>query len=103
MSQVRVQEAASYRIDEIYRYSRDRFGEEQAARYIEGLFDAFDRIASAEVASRPIPAEFGVDGYYFAYQQHFVYWKRLADGHIGIVTVLHQRMHQMDRLAEEFG
>ena len=37
MAQVRVQEAASYRLDEIYRYTRDRCGVEQADRYINGL------------------------------------------------------------------
>jgi len=31
---VRVQEAASYRIDEIYRYTRELWGTEQANRYI---------------------------------------------------------------------
>jgi len=34
---VRVQEAASYRLDDIYRYTRDRWGEQQADRYITGL------------------------------------------------------------------
>ena len=63
MAQVRVQEAASYRLDEIYRYTRDRWGVEQADRYINGLFDAFEGIDAHEVASRPIPADFGVEGF----------------------------------------
>ena len=53
--------------------------------------------------SRPIPAKFGVDGYFYRYQKHFVYWKRLADGDIGIVTILHQRMHQIERFRDDFG
>ncbi|WP_235027148.1 type II toxin-antitoxin system RelE/ParE family toxin [Cognatazoarcus halotolerans] len=40
--QVCVQEAASWRLDEIYRYTRDRWGTQQADRYITGLFEAFD-------------------------------------------------------------
>ena len=40
MSVVRVQEAASHRLDEIYRYTRDQWGAEQAERYITGLFEA---------------------------------------------------------------
>lgn len=63
---VLVQEAASHRIDEIYRYTRARWGDAQADAYIFGLFDAFDRIATREVLSRPIPAEFGVDGFFSA-------------------------------------
>lgn len=67
------------------------------------LFEAFGRIAGGGVPSRPVPAAFGVDGCIFRYEKHFVYWKTLSDGDIGIVTVLHERMHQMDRFREDFG
>lgn len=102
MTAYRVQVAASYRIDEIYRYSRDRWGSDQAETYIIGLFKAFAKIATQQVPSRPIPADFEVEGYLFRYKQHFVYWKTLSNGDIGIVTVLHQRMHQIDRFREDF-
>ncbi len=101
MTPVRVRDAAAVRIDEIYRYTRDRWGEAQADAYIAGLFDAFEGIAEGRTASRPVPAEFGVDGYVFRYKRHFVYWKTLGDGAVGIVTVLHERMHQMDRFQED--
>ena len=103
MTPVRVQQIAALRIDEIYRYSRDRWGAAQADAYITGLFEAFDKIATGGVASRPVPAEFGVEGFVFRYRKHFVYWKRLSNGDIGIVTVLHERMHQIGRLREDFG
>ena len=103
MAVVRVQQAASHRLNDIYRYTRERWGTEQADRYITGLFEAFSKIQTHAVVSRPIPAEFGVDGYVFRFERHFVYWRRLADGNIGIVTVLHERMHQIDRLREDFG
>ncbi len=100
---VRVQEAASLRLDEIYRYTRDRWGAEQADLYITDLFAAFDRIAGHGVASRSIPAEFGVEGCFFRHEHHFVYWRRLSDGDIGIVTILHERMHQTDRFRDDLG
>jgi plasmid stabilization system protein ParE len=103
MTVVRIQEAASHRLDEVYRYTRDRWGGEQAERYITGLFEAFDKIETHEVTSRPVPAEFGVEGYFFRYERHVVYWRRLSDGGIGIVTILHERMHQIDRFREDFG
>jgi plasmid stabilization system protein ParE len=101
--QVRVQEAASWRLDEIYRYTRDRWGERQADRYITGLFAAFAGIESHQTSSRPIPAEFGIEGYFFHYESHFVYWRRLSNDDIGIVTILHERMHQIDRFRDDFG
>lgn len=100
---MRVQEAASHRLDETYRYTRDRWGAEQADRYITGLFAAFDKIEPHGVMSRPVPAGLGVEGYFFRYERHFVYWRRLGNGDIGIVTFLHERMHQIDRFREDFG
>lgn len=98
---VRVQEAASLRIDEIYRYTRERWGETQADRYITDLFASFDKIETHEVASRPVPAEFEVEGFYFRHAHHFVYWRRLLNGDVGIVTILHERMHQLDRFRDD--
>lgn len=103
MSRFWVHEAASRRIDEIYRHTREHWGEAQADRYVTGLFEAFGKIASHAVLSRPIPAEFGVSGYFFRYEKHFVYWKRLANGDIGIVSILHERMHRIERFKEDFG
>jgi len=102
-AQVRIQDAASFRLDEIYRYTRDRWGTQRADHYITGLFDAFDGIAGHQTPSRPIPAEFGIQGYFFRYEHHFVYWRLLSNGDIGIVTILHERMHQIDRLGDDFG
>ncbi len=103
MPVVRVQEAASHRIDEIYRATRDQWGIEQAERYVTGLFEAFEKIAAHGIGSRPIPAEFGMAGFVFRFERHFVYWRKLGNGDIGIVTILHERMHQIDRLREDFG
>ncbi|PTW99460.1 type II toxin-antitoxin system RelE/ParE family toxin [Pararhodobacter aggregans] len=98
---IRVQEAASLRLDDIYRYTRDRWDAEQVDRYITGLFAAFDRIESHGIALHLIPAEFGVEGFYCRHAHHFVYWRRLSNGDVGIVTILHERMHQMDRFRED--
>jgi toxin ParE1/3/4 len=103
MTAVRVQEAASHRLDEIFCYTRERWGEEQANRYITGLFAAFDKIESRGVVSKPVPAEFGIDGFFFRYERHVVYWRRLSNGDIGIVTILHERMHQIGRFRDDFG
>ncbi len=99
---VRIQRAASHRLDEIYRYTRDRWGDTQAERYLEGLFEAFAQIESRAILSRPVPAAFGVDGYVCRHRHHLVYWRSLTNGDIGIVTILHERMHQIDRFREDF-
>ena len=103
MGRFLVQQAAALRIDEFYRYTRKEWGAAQAEAYIVGLFDCFAKVGTSEVFSRPIPAEFGVEGFFFRYEKHFVYWRYLTGGVVGIVTILHERMHRIGRLKEEFG
>ncbi len=101
MTGFRVQEGAGLRLDQIYRYTLDTWDEAQAEQYIQSLFEHFLAIAERKVEWRPIPAEFGVDGFFCRFASHFIYWKVLGDGEVGIVTILHQRMHQMDRLRDD--
>ncbi|WP_372916990.1 type II toxin-antitoxin system RelE/ParE family toxin [Sandarakinorhabdus sp.] len=101
MAEFRVQDRAGHRLDEIYVYSRDLWGEEQAARYIRCLFACFADIAARKTPWRTIPAEFGVDGCFCRFERHYIYWRILSDGAVGIVTILHERMHQIDRLRDD--
>jgi toxin ParE1/3/4 len=68
---------------------------------VTNLFDAFDRIVAHGVAAVSIPAGFGDEGSYFRLGHHFVYWRRLSGGDIGIVTILHERIHQTERFRDE--
>jgi len=91
----KIESAASFRLDEIYQYTLHEWGENQALMYINGLFDVFEKIVKKQVLSHPVPAEFCVNGFYVKYKKHFVYWKYLESGEVGIVTILHEQMHQM--------
>jgi toxin ParE1/3/4 len=101
VSGFQVQRVAGDRLDEIYIYTRATWGEAQAERYIQGLFARFAAIAAREFPWRPVPAEFEVSGYVSKYEHHYIYWKVLTDGSVGIVTVLHERMHQIERLKDD--
>lgn len=65
------------------------------------MFEAFDRIEAHGVASKPIPAECDVGGSFLRDEHHFIYWYRLSNGDTGIVTMLHERLHQTDRFRDE--
>ncbi|MEG3124863.1 type II toxin-antitoxin system RelE/ParE family toxin [Sphingomonas sp. GB1N7] len=97
----RIQEAAGRRLDDIYVYTRDTWGDAQAKRYVQGFFDKFEDIAHRRIAWRAVPGEIGVDGFYCRYERHYIYWRILSDGAVGIVTILHERMHQIDRFRED--
>lgn len=98
-----VQCVAGDRLDEIYVYTRDAWGEAQAERYIKGMFDRFEAIAVRAFPWCPVPAEFEVSGFVCKYERHFIYWKVLADGSVGIATILHERMHQIERFKDDLG
>ena len=71
--------------------------------YHAAIDQRFNGIADHRTSSRPVPAEFGIEGYLFRHDRHFVYWRWLSNGDIGIVTILHERMHQIDRFRDDFG
>lgn len=100
MTAFRVLDDAGHRLDEIYDYTRRTWGDAQAETYIRGLFAKFEAIAARAFPWRAIPAEFGVDGYFCRHEKHVIYWKLLDDGKVGIVTALHERMHQIERLKD---
>jgi toxin ParE1/3/4 len=102
VSGFRVQRGAGQRLDEIYVYTRNQWGDAQAERYINGMFACFEAIAAREFPWRAIPAEFELTGFVCKYERHFIYWKMLGDGTVGIVTILHERMHQIDRFKDDF-
>jgi toxin ParE1/3/4 len=95
---IRVLEPATLRIAEIYLYTRDRWGAEQAERYEDGLFQAIESLAIRTSTSRRAPPSLGFDGYVLRYGRHYIYWRYLEGGDIGIVSVLHESMHQKARL-----
>lgn len=102
MSGFQLQQAAIFRLDEIYRYASNKSGAARAEDYLNGLFNRFQAIADGQVMSRPIPAEFSVHGYFYHYKHHYIYWKKLKNNDTGIVTILHERMHQIDRSKDDF-
>lgn len=94
MRRFRLEPKAAHRIDEIVDYTRAQWGAEQAEGYVRGLFGQFESIARHDVLWRPIPAEFGVTGYFCRYEHHYIYWKERKDGSISIFAILHERMQQ---------
>lgn len=101
MTNFTVSAIAGQRLDEIFAHTRETWGQAQAEAYVRSVFSCFDRIARRDRIWRAIPAEFGVDGYYCRHEHHYIYWRQCSDGTVGIVTILHERMHRTDRLVED--
>ncbi|HSQ98697.1 MAG TPA: type II toxin-antitoxin system RelE/ParE family toxin [Sphingomicrobium sp.] len=91
---------AEQQLDEIYEYTAIQWGEDQADRYIELLFQYFSDVSAKNVIWRAVPAQFGVNGYFGKYEHHFVYWRVLSSGEVGFVAILHERMHQIEQIRD---
>jgi plasmid stabilization system protein ParE len=96
-----VLDAAAYRIKDLYHFGREQWGNARSQAYVAGLLETFERIARGEAQSRPIPAEFDATGYVTRYRSHLIYWLNLDPDTIGIVAVLHERMHQTRRFHDD--
>lgn len=91
---------ADQQLDQIYEYTAKQWGENQADRYVELLFQYFSDVSAKKVIWRAVPAEFGIEGYFGKCEHHFVYWKVLDTGDVGFVAILHERMHQIEQIQE---
>ncbi len=91
---------ADEQLDEIYEYTLVQWGEHQADRYVELLFQYFSDVSARKVVWRAVPAEFGVEGYFGKCEHHFVYWRVLGTREVGFVAILHERMHQIEQIRD---
>ena len=98
MSGYRLGAHANQQLDHIYEYTANEWGEDQADRYVELLFQYFSDVSARRVLWRTVPAEFSVEGYFGTCERHFVYWKVLDTGEVGFVAILHERMHQIEQI-----
>ena len=70
--------AAHERILEIWEYTDREWGEEQADRYITGLFAELDKISEARHRWKPIQVD-GFEGIFFArYRHHYLFFGNWA-------------------------
>ena len=93
--------SANRRLDDIYRYTAAHWGISRADAYIQALFGQFDAIASKVVPWRRADALLDVNGYSRSWRNYIIYWKVWPDETIRIVSILHHRMNQVERLEDE--
>lgn len=102
MTSYQLTPAARATLVDIYVYTHNTWGLKQADTYLDGLYSCFEEISSKQKLWRPIPNQYGVDGYFTRYQKHLVYWRELETGEVFIVTILHTSMLQFERLRQAF-
>ena len=101
---------AQAELEEIWTYSFERFGGKQADRYLDGLFEAIKEAAATDrhagVPLRHVPRDLIADITnlpirYLHFGGHYVYFRSLSDGALGVVCILGDRTDTPRRLKEQ--
>ena len=97
MKPARLLPAARRDLDGIWSYSVERWGRDQAIRYLLALADAWQAIADGTWQGRPMDA--ARQGYRaLATGSHLICYRQAKDGAIEVVRILHERMDVPNRL-----
>ena len=93
--------SARERLIEIWEYTEKKWGEEQADVYITGFFDRLDEIAQEPHLWKVVRNSELPDVFFSKYEHHFFFFRQLAGGSLGVITILHESMNLPDRLKED--
>lgn len=94
----RIFAAAEARLVEIWDYTLAKWGEEQADAYVRDLIAAIHSLQGHRHLWRPV-ADKAMRGVWFVrHQHHYVFFRELPGGVIGVVSILHENMDLPARL-----
>lgn len=103
MSRYFLYPGARRELEDIWHYTKQRWGEPQADKYIHEI-DAYLRKAAArQIPWRKLPKQAllsEIEVYQIHYKRHYIFFKELKNGGIGIMSVLHDAMDIPVRLQE---
>jgi len=93
--------------DRIWRDTVEKWGVEQAVTYITGLHTHLQRLCDDKSLWRKLPQRLAVpsdvkhEAYFNRYKHHYVFFRELDNGDLGVMSILHERMDVPVRLAED--
>ena len=93
--------------DKIWRETVDTWGEAQAEAYIRGLHAHLQRLCDNHLLWRRLPQRLAVPGdimreaYFSRYEHHYLFFRKLDNGELGVMRILHERMDMAVRLRED--
>ncbi len=74
----------------IWQYTEERWGEVQADKYIDGLYNVFSDLNSKTYLWRLVPHTRFKNVYVCPYEKHFIFFRLISENTIGIIGILHQ-------------
>jgi toxin ParE1/3/4 len=93
---------AKKQLIKIWLYTEEKWGEEQANLYINGLYCSLEEMALSPKLWKKINYEKMNNVYYHRYKKHFIFFRLLNTNSIGVISILHEKMNLPERLKEDF-
>ena len=90
---------AEDRLIEIWNYTLEKWGEAQADRYVRTLVGFIESLGSQRQLWRAVKNVRGV--WDVRHEHHFLFFRELSGGVIGVITILHENMDLPARLKED--
>lgn len=93
--------------DKIWADTVERWGEAQAITYIRGLHAHLQRLAENRLLWRrlpqrlAVPADVSREAFFSHYEHHYLFFRVLDNGDLGVMSILHERMDLPVRLKED--
>ena len=84
--------------DKIWNYTLERWGEQQAERYIQGLHQYLQELADREKLWRKlpnsliVPPDLNLQVYFSRYEHHYIFFRQLSENRIGVLSILHENV-----------
>ena len=97
----KIYQAAKERILEIWDYTERTWGEEQADKYVCGLVDAINAEHGKRHQWRQVMDESLGGVFFIRYQHHYLFFRELSGGTLGVISILHENMDIPARLRED--
>jgi plasmid stabilization system protein ParE len=97
----KIYQAASERILDIWDYTERTWGEAQADKYVIDLVEAINGAQGRHHQWRSV-MDIELSGVYFIrHQHHYVFFRELSSGELGVISILHENMDIPARLRED--
>jgi len=92
--------AAEERLIEIWDYTLEKWGEKQADAYVRGLVGAIHSLASNRQRWRRVPDRNLAGVWFVRHEHHYIFFREISGGSVGVITVLHESMDLPARIKE---
>lgn len=94
-------EPANATLDDIWRYTVKQWDEAQAEKYINGLFETLEKASKHEMPWRTLHQQLQLEAFFVKYKRHYLFFRELEDGVLGVISIIHERRDIVSVLEEE--